>query len=291
MAVLLEEEEEDGMSSAVMAKDDEPSMMVVVNVRPILPGEDTVSARAVDNDGRANDTVVETANAVELPKRKSCQSATVIGACVGLVVLALCGSLLVARALPLDSATTPQKPPRDEAAIRAHLDLVMQTSWLTSRDVNLNILASNSSTREYHLAMDWILHEDPLELDVSSDVERRLVTRFTLALFYFQTSQDHPWRSCNPTFLVNSVYEVDAGVAKEEDVANGDEEPQSNLCTVYDAVMQPDGTFVDVPRKEPAISWLSGAHECEWAGVSCHHEFFANSVTGIDLGKKPTSYR
>ncbi|CAB9519760.1 kelch-like [Seminavis robusta] len=53
----------------------------------------------------------------------------------------------------------------------------------------------NNIVGPYKMAMDWILYDDPMQLQ---QYDTNLVQRYILALFYYQTSQDAPWVSCNP---------------------------------------------------------------------------------------------
>ena len=114
---------------------------------------------------------------------------------------------------------------------------------------NAKLYDSNTS---HSKALEWLLHEDPAQL--SPDAEN-LLQRFILAVFYFHTSEQHPWLSCNPP------------------AANETADCQyKNLAQIW-----PTFTYEDVPWRR----WLSEKHECLWAGVFCER----NKTTGIDISK------
>ncbi|CAB9502048.1 receptor-like protein kinase [Seminavis robusta] len=82
-------------------------------------------------------------------------------------------------------------------------------------------------------ALDWIVFEDPLQLDPDAN---NLLQRFIVALTYFQTSQESDWLYCGPS-------------TTEE------------TCWIH------------VHSLESLESrWLEGVHECQWAGIMCDRE-------------------
>lgn len=112
----------------------------------------------------------------------------------------------------------------------------------------------------YNKALDWLLYDDPMQLPPDA---QNLVQRYILALFYFQTSQQGPWRSCNPP-KVN----------------------ETSACEYKKIAGISPLAFEDVPWGR----WLSDLHECDWAGISCDE----NKTTMIDLSKLnplATSYK
>lgn len=116
----------------------------------------------------------------------------------------------------------------------------------------------NEPNTVYAKARDWILYEDPMELNEFSE---NLIQRYTLAFFYFQTSQQGNWTSCNPPV-----------------------EGEDYTCEYIDSVRQEDNSWVPVPREEPEVRWLSERHECEWAEIQCHPEKDGDVVV-IDISK------
>jgi hypothetical protein len=110
-----------------------------------------------------------------------------------------------------------------------------------------------NATSPHYKALQWILHDDPLQLPKTAT---NLVQRFILVLFYFQTTQNGPWRTCNPALLDNETHVCDF----------------LTLRWVF-----PELAFDTIP----ANRWLSLAHECTWAGVDCE----ADVVIDLKLGK------
>jgi hypothetical protein len=102
-------------------------------------------------------------------------------------------------------------------------------------------------------ALNWLVNEDPYQ--ITRDAEN-LVQRYVLVSFYMETTQTGPWYSCNPP----------KGMEKDDCyfqiLLDGSVDPFSYLEQYW-------------------IRWLSGSHECQWAGVLCHSE----KVTELALGK------
>ncbi|CAB9501690.1 leucine Rich Repeat [Seminavis robusta] len=105
------------------------------------------------------------------------------------------------------------------------------------------------SLSPYSKALQWLVTEDTLDLNASSG---NLLQRFLMAYFYFHTSQEGRWVSCNP--------------------ARGRE---NHFCS-YRYVKPFDEEYDESPWH---IRWLSGEHECEWAGVYCE----ASQVNELSL--------
>ena len=101
----------------------------------------------------------------------------------------------------------------------------------------------------YTRAMNWMIFDDPLE---KTPDDPTFIQRFLLVYFYYATTVDGPWLSCNP--------------------------PQGNetsTCQFAQLVAPPDGfTYVEWVR------WLSDADECQWAGINCDEQ---GKVRGLDL--------
>jgi hypothetical protein len=108
----------------------------------------------------------------------------------------------------------------------------------------------------YEKALNWILYDDPMELDEFSE---NLIQRYTLVLFYYQTSQEGQWTSCNPP-----------------------EEGENYTCEFYEHTRAPDNSIYYFPREKLETRWLSERHECEWAEIQCHPET-DGKVIAIDI--------
>mmetsp|Transcript_34541 Transcript_34541/g.51265 ORF Transcript_34541/g.51265 Transcript_34541/m.51265 type:complete len:825 (-) Transcript_34541:59-2533(-) len=90
-------------------------------------------------------------------------------------------------------------------------------------------------------AAEWIIHHDPLKLDPSAP---NLLQRYILVLFYMKTSDEGPWRTCNPN---NSTGDSDC---------------------IFDKLFRNEDDEIDY-KQEAATAWLSYEHECNWVGVLC----------------------
>ncbi|CAB9516389.1 Serine Threonine protein kinase [Seminavis robusta] len=109
----------------------------------------------------------------------------------------------------------------------------------------------NASWKTRRKALGWILNKDPMQLHAEDE---NLVQRFILVLFYFQTTQSRPWHDCNPS-----------------------PETPTKFC------------YKNPHPNEPLLllgeRWLSGNHECQWAGVDCYTTDASQmKVIGLDLG-------
>jgi hypothetical protein len=92
----------------------------------------------------------------------------------------------------------------------------------------------------HHLAAQWIISPDGLPADSS-----RLLQRYIIALFYYQTSENgqSPWRSCNPP-----------------------NEAEDDTCTFLEFTRLPNDDITDEPRPG-RVRWLSSQDECDWEGA------------------------
>jgi len=137
-----------------------------------------------------------------------------------------------------DSASEIELHPREQLGIR---DLV--TRLVGEEQVN----RYNSP---YKKAIDWIIYEDPHQLTPDDD---RFVQRLIMAYFFYATSVDMPWKSCNPP---NTTLE------------------ESSSC-FFEKLFS-----LRPPRYSPeqAVRWLSGTHECEWVGVQCDRAMQVRSI-------------
>lgn len=100
-------------------------------------------------------------------------------------------------------------------------------------------------------AKEWLLYKDPLQLTAQ---DSNVVQRYLLAVVYFQLHEGGEWLSCN---------------------APSDEEPDDTCIHQY---------LINTHPLEyqplPWFRWLSGTHECEWAGLYCDE---AGEVRAIEL--------
>jgi hypothetical protein len=97
----------------------------------------------------------------------------------------------------------------------------------------------------HDLALQWIMNEDPLQLDINST---RVLQRYMMVFFYYSTSNNSnaPWKSCGPA--------VDG---------------EDDSCVLLEFTGQDDDTIAYVERPGKT-RWLSGTHEWEWEeGIFC----------------------
>ncbi|CAB9505672.1 leucine Rich Repeat [Seminavis robusta] len=92
-------------------------------------------------------------------------------------------------------------------------------------------------------ALNWLVFEDPLQLTPDAD---HLLQRFIMALTYLQTSQNTGWRICEQSMTTETCW---------MDVRGRGEESTNR--------------------------WLTGVHECGWAGVYCEDETM--NMTSLEL--------
>lgn len=158
-----------------------------------------------------------------------------VGAAVG-VVISKGSSSTVAAGGPTMAPTSY----REGLGIRAQLERV----------VGSDILDDPESP--YNKAMQWITYSDPLMLDPTDST---FLQRYLAAYFYYATSVDEPWRSCNPP-----------------------KEGETDYCSYQKliSVLPSEYQSIDWTR------WLSGANECAWAGIFCDDE---GQIRAIDLSK------
>ncbi len=90
-------------------------------------------------------------------------------------------------------------------------------------------------------ALNWILHEDPLQLNASNT--DALLQRFVVVLFYFTTTKNAPWNECNPSAAA------------------------SGFC--YYPERSEFEHYPEYPNSIWGNLWLSSSHECQWAGITC----------------------
>jgi len=110
-----------------------------------------------------------------------------------------------------------------------------------------NVVGEEALTNEnspYAKALEWITNEDLMML---SPTAPNFVQRYLMAYFYFATTVDGPWRSCNPPNY---------------------EEGEGSHCYFQMIVSVSPEAF------EPVNStrWLSNTDECTWAGTDCDND-------------------
>jgi hypothetical protein len=106
-------------------------------------------------------------------------------------------------------------------------------------------------TSPYRKALDWITYNDPMAV---TPEQAHFVQRYIIAYLYFATSVKQPWNSgCAPV--------------------SPDTREQADRCQwLYMVDMTRD------PWHLSAYRWLSGASECDWAGIECDESLQIRSV-------------
>jgi hypothetical protein len=112
----------------------------------------------------------------------------------------------------------------------------------------------NDDKSAYAKASDWIMNVDPLKLLPDSPT---LIQRYLLAMFYFASSSNGPWKSCNPP----------------------EEEGDSTCEFKHLAEVEPELTY----GSKESIRWLSGEDECSWAGVFCDENGYVAAIELCEL--------
>ncbi|KAL7558431.1 hypothetical protein ACA910_015773 [Epithemia clementina (nom. ined.)] len=109
----------------------------------------------------------------------------------------------------------------------------------------------------YSKALEWITHNDTMQIVPESS---NFVQRYIFSYFYYSTSKNgrEPWLSCNPP----APNETDDCMFKQ-------------LYNIH-----PNPMYQDVPWKR----WLTGLHECEWAGLSCDEKLFVRNLNLLGQG-------
>jgi len=93
----------------------------------------------------------------------------------------------------------------------------------------------------YARALNWITWDDPMQITPEAT---NFVQRFTAAYWYFATTEDGPWRTCNPP----------------DDPWSGETD-----C-VFDQMIS---LFPLEFEQVPWSRWLSNTSECNWAALIC----------------------
>ncbi|CAB9517092.1 leucine Rich Repeat [Seminavis robusta] len=162
-----------------------------------------------------------------------------------LVALLICVVVVVAIVLGVKSGSPHEEETSghaEELAIRMIVSNALEDPS-TLQDVN-------SPTFR---ALDWILHVDPMQLGFDSP---NLLQRFFVVLFYLSTTEEGPWVDCNPG--ADLTVEANDLICHHRVVRGAFEVGH----VFYNHLLSPhDGTV--------ATRWLTGRHECQWAGLYC----------------------
>ncbi|CAB9505996.1 leucine Rich Repeat [Seminavis robusta] len=157
--------------------------------------------------------------------------------------------LIIVIIIPVSIILTNDNPSgaaHDRESLRTEMErrITLAFGNVTSLDLN--------DDDPYSKALDWFLHEDPIQLVPDSD---NLVQRFILVLFYFQTTEKYGlWKTCNP---------------KSRLLQELNETIKTDICYVRQVYQM---TIVSPYEVLEILSyqWLSGQHECDWAGIRCN---------------------
>jgi len=119
---------------------------------------------------------------------------------------------------------------------------------------NQQQVQQSSPSPAYKRALHWILVEDPMLLPADAE---NLVQRFVIVLFYFATTEEGPWSTCNRPPPVPPEKQTD----------------DAPVCYLDQLLTRAGGVVLDLYESEyveiPAVPWLSNQHECSWAGLVC----------------------
>jgi hypothetical protein len=111
------------------------------------------------------------------------------------------------------------------------------------------------TTSPYRMALDWITFKDPMAV---TPEQTHFVQRYILAYLHFATSVKQPWNSgCDPV-----------------DPQTGEQADRCEWSYIVDSSRDPVNLS--------AHRWLSGASECDWAGIDCDESL---QVRGLLLSK------
>ena len=111
------------------------------------------------------------------------------------------------------------------------------------------VLLDSKSDSPYRKALEWITFQDQGSLD-----RPIILQRFWAAYFYYATTVQHNWTSCNP--------------------------PQDDESISCSFVFLDEGyTIPHIGESVRAFRWLSNATECSWAGIACDALGQINKIT------------
>jgi hypothetical protein len=156
-------------------------------------------------------------------------------------LMAAAGGAVVGVVLTRDTEPVDDTPYREKVGIRERIEKLIGKEELAKPD------------SPYSKATEWIIYKDPMQLEPE---EANFIQRYTMAYFYYATTVDGPWLSCNPPVGV-----------------------ENHNCNHTKLVAVFPNAYQDVPN---ATRWLSSAHECEFAGVMCDDKL---QVRHLEMGK------
>ncbi|KAL3911984.1 MAG: hypothetical protein SGILL_007068 [Bacillariaceae sp.] len=133
----------------------------------------------------------------------------------------------------------------------------------------LNSTLVYESGTPHFAASEWIMNEDPAQLDIDSP---RLLQRYMLAFWYYHTTNmtESPWRSCNPP---------------------GPGEDDSCVYQEFGRGQDDSIVYEEIPDR---VRWMSSQNECDWQGAICGDgtRVVGIRMVGQDLvGTLPTEMR
>lgn len=170
------------------------------------------------------------------------------------VAWACCAAVLVAVAIAVGAVVAgTDKDGKDDLHPREQIGIRQEILTLVPDETVLQ-----NPYSPYSKAMKWITFEDPLQLTPQDD---HFLQRYIMAYFYHATTEQRPWKICNPP----------------------QDTTESSACSylqLKDAITREDYNMSPVPAW--GSRWLSEKHECEWAEVECNQ---AMQVESIRLGK------
>ncbi|KAL7543754.1 hypothetical protein ACHAXR_013446 [Thalassiosira sp. AJA248-18] len=139
-----------------------------------------------------------------------------------------------------DNPTPPLIISEREAAIKPYI-----LSHVLQRNATWDSMAKDKDPR--HLALNWILHQDKMQLE---RLDEKLSQRYILALLAF-SFDSLAWKFCG------------------NHISPGKKDYVVESCQVPD----------EAGRFEEHSVWLSNKDECDWWGVTCGND----RVTGLDM--------
>lgn len=162
------------------------------------------------------------------------------GCCVLVVAMVvLLAVLLAPKEVPVVT-DPPTESPTLSPTVRTRETII--TSFL-AQEFSSSVRVEGTA---YARAKDWIVFEDLMQLRVGVN-SNQLKQRFALAVFYFSTTRNEPWRSCNAPYPAEN----------------------NSTCTYLQPARSPDGLSLVYNEVPNMIRWLSEHSECAWYGIVC----------------------
>lgn len=209
-----------------------------------------------------------------------------LGCLIGLLLAGIAVGVALGVTKPWEPAETPKSVPSPSPTALG--DTLSPTSFPTRAPIPLSLADEEllelfasvvgdivyAPQTPHYEAGQWMLYGDPQRTgrrylqDNTNDYDSEsldYIQRYLLVLLWYGTTDlgRNPWLSCNPpppmpTQIEGCLYQKPVGKL-------------TNGVISYTAI--------------PWTRWLTGADECEWAGVSCETVEGRLSVTSIELGK------